>query len=83
MPEYIVDCEHVPYGEGKTLVLPISINGHVHERLIRCKDCDYCHPAMGQSLGEQRLECRLNVYSRHYTEPDGFCHKAIPRVGGG
>ena len=83
MPEYIVDCEHVPYGEGKTLVLPISINGHVHERLIRCKDCDHCHKAVNQYAGEVRYECRLNIYSRHYTELDGFCNRAVPRSDDG
>lgn len=83
MPEYIVDCEHVPYGDGMTLVLPISINGHVHERLIRCKDCGHCHKVVSQYAGEVRHECRLNTYSRHYTEPDGFCHRAVPREGDG
>ena len=73
MAEYIVDCDEVPYGDGKSLVLPISINGHVHERLIRCKDCHHCH-----KIG-QRCECRLNVYSRHYTDPDGYCHRARTR----
>ena len=33
MPEYVVDCMHLPYGDGLTLVLPVSINGHVHERI--------------------------------------------------
>lgn len=28
MPEYVVDCKHVPYGDGKTLVLPVSISSH-------------------------------------------------------
>ena len=81
MPEYVVDCSHLPYGDGKTLVLPISINGHVHERLIRCRDCDHCHEAPSQCFGEVRYECRLNIYSRHYTELDGFCHRARPRDG--
>jgi len=26
MPEYVVDCKHVPYGDGKKLVLPVSIS---------------------------------------------------------
>lgn len=82
MAEYIVDCDEVPHDSG-VLVLPISINGHVHERLIRCKDCDHCHEATSRGSGEVRYECRRNVYSRHYTEPDGFCHRATPRGGDG
>ena len=83
MPEYIVDCDELPYGDGMTLVLPISIQSHVHERLIRCKDCDHCHKVVSQYAGEVRHECRLNIYSRHYTELDGFCHRAVPRGGDG
>ena len=83
MAEYIVDCDEVPYGDGKSLVLPISINGHVHERLVRCRDCKHCHEVPGQSFGEVRHECRLNVYSRHFTELDGFCHKGELRGGDG
>lgn len=74
MPEYIVDCEHVPYGEGKTLVLPISINGHVHERLIRCADCDYCSMTLPHY-------CR--VWHTQVYKLDGFCHRAVPRGGDG
>ena len=84
MAEYIVDCEHVPYGDGKTLVLPISINGHVHERLIRCRDCIYCRPLpMWTAWPDERWECWRSIYSRHITEPNGYCHKALPRGGDG
>lgn len=43
MPEYVVDCMHLPYGDGLMLVLPVSINGHVHERIVRCRDCKHGH----------------------------------------
>lgn len=74
MPEYIVDCEHVPYGEGMTLVLPVSINGHVHERLVRCTDCDYC----SMTLPHYCRAWHTQVYKL-----DGFCHRAVPRGGDG
>lgn len=72
MPEYIVDCEHVPYGEDKTLVLPVSTADHVHERVTRCRDCFFC-----RRLEDGRLECALRLYSRHTTEPNGFCSRAV------
>lgn len=70
MPEYIVDCEHVPYGKGMVMVLPVSISSHVHERLIRCEDCDYCSITVPHY-------CR----SWHVDVFDlkGFCHRAQPR----
>lgn len=80
MPEHIVDCEHVAYGDGLTLVLPVSISGHVHEQLIRCRDCRYCRRLSFQ--GDVRYECGLNTYSRHFTDLDGYCHRAQPRDGG-
>ena len=82
MPEHIVDCEHVPYGDGRVLVLPVSINGHVHERLTRCRDCIYCRRIVWPPP-DARYECRLRPYSRHFTEPDGYCHRARPRGGDG
>ena len=74
MLEYIVDCEHVPYGDGKTLVLPVSINGHVHERLIRCGDCDYCSKSLPHY-------CR--AWHNWVFNDGGYCHRAVPRVGDG
>lgn len=82
MPEYVVDCDEVAYGDGKKIVLPVSINGHVHERLIRCRDCRFCHQTLWPPA-DPRHECRRLAYSRHFTEPDGFCHKAQPRGGDG
>ena len=78
--EYIVDCDEVACGDGKKIVLPMSINGHVHERLIRCRDCRFYDltlwpPAL------LRHECTRVANSRHFTEPDGFCHKAQLRGG--
>lgn len=79
MPEYIVDCEHVPYGDGRTLVLPISINGHVHERLIRCHDCEYGRAieAIG-CLAFQHSDERLQP-----KDPNGFCKWAVSRSDDG
>ena len=80
MPEYVVDCVHLQYGDGLTLVLPVSINGHVHERIVRCRDCAHCDKREWPSADE-RYECKYRPYSRHCTDPDGFCHKAKPRGG--
>ena len=82
MPEYVVDCKHVPYGDGKTLVLPVSISSHVHERITRCRDCAYCFKTLWPPAGP-RFDCRLRPYQRHFTEPDGFCHLGMPRAGDG
>lgn len=73
MPEYIVDCEHLYYGDGEMLVIPFSIE----DRLIRCRDCRFCHPVMWPSH-DTRHECQLRKYSRHYTEPDKYCSEAKP-----
>ena len=81
--EYVVDCAHVPYGEDMVMVLPISINGHVHERIIRCRDCDYCHEVPGIcASGDIRHQCWVRFHSKHFTDPDGFCSSAVPRAGG-
>ena len=73
MPEYIVDCEEVPYGEGKTLVLPVSISSHVHERLIRCRDCGHC----------EGLVCKLRSEHHYRTRAEGHCDHAVPRSDDG
>lgn len=70
MPEYVVDCEHVPYGEGMTLVLPVSIASHVHERIIRCRDC---------RSYEEGYCCLLCMHTPH----DFFCKTGRPRDGDG
>lgn len=77
MAEYIVDCDEVPYGDGKSLVLPISINGHVHERLIRCKDCHHCE--VSAPFGRELHICKQFDEHWHVTDPDGFCDRAVPR----
>lgn len=73
MAEYIVDCAEVPHDSG-VLVLPISINGHVHERLIRCKDCLYAADRMP-------IYCRIwhSVIWNEYA----FCYRAARRSGDG
>ena len=68
--EYIVDCAHVPYGDDLLMVLPISINGHVHERIIRCGDCDSCSESLP-------LYCR--TWHTWVNDPNGFCHMARPK----
>ena len=68
--EYVVDCAHVPYGEDMVMVLPISINGHVHEPVIRCKDC---------RSHEEGYCCLLCMH----TPPDFFCKTGRPRDGDG
>lgn len=79
MPEYIVDCEHVPYGDGLTLVLPISINGHVHEPITRCRDCEYGRAVEDIGcIAFQHSDERLQP-----KDPDGFCKWAIPRSDDG
>lgn len=71
MPEYIVDCAHVPYGDDLLMVLPISINGHVHEKLTRCAQC--------RNRGEvEPYYCRM---WGTWVRLDGFCHRAKPRGG--
>lgn len=52
------------------------------EHLIRCKDCDYCKKREWPSA-DVRYECRLRPYSRHFTDPNGFCYLAKPRGGDG
>lgn len=74
MPEYIVDCEHVPYGEGRALVLPISVNGHVHERLVRCSGCKHRSEV-------EPWYCRK--WHAWVGGKDGYCHKGEPKGGDG
>ena len=82
MPEYVVDCMHLPYGDGLTLVLPVSINGHVHERIIRCRDCDLSDEARLLD-GTPALCCNRFRTFPHVTSPDGYCDKAVPRSDDG
>lgn len=81
MPEYVVDCEQLPYGDGMTIVLPISINGHVHERVVRCKDCRHCTPIV--ITGRAWLVCDCRPDFCHITEGDSFCSHGEPRAGDG
>lgn len=76
MAEFVVDCDIIPHPTepDRSLVLPISINGHVHERIIRCKDCDYC----SMTLPHYCRAWHTQVYKL-----DGFCHRAVPRGGDG
>lgn len=77
MPEYIVDCKHRPYGEGKTLILPYGTVPHVHERIIRCCNCRFYDAEGGV----------CTYWSTYWTvdirmfDPDGFCSLAEPKDG--
>ena len=71
--EHIVGCTYVPCGEDLVLVLPASTNGHVRERIVRCRHCRF---RMERASGA--MECAVRPLSRHYTEPDGYCHLGEP-----
>ncbi len=74
MPEYVVDCDEVPYGD-RLLVLPLSLNGHVREPITRCRDCEYGRAVEDIGcLAFQHSDERLQP-----KDPDGFCKWAIPR----
>lgn len=75
MPEYIVDCEHVPYVDGMTLVLPVSINGHVHEPVTRCRDCLY--GATTCVKGRFVTVCTKRADLAHVKDLDGFCDEGV------
>lgn len=74
--EYIVDCEQVSIRDDGALVLPVSTGGHVNERLIRCKECDYCTIYKEHAFG-------VVGYCKAWCCPvyklSGFCHRAIAR----
>ena len=76
--EYVVDCEVVPYPSDPTraLVLPVSVAGHVHERLVRCGECRH---ASRYTDGPVAGHCR-----RHHKALwgfDGFCSEGEPMGG--
>ena len=72
MAEYVVDCELIPYGDGRVLVLPYSFGGHVHERIVRCSDCYH--------YGTCSHWCRS---MGHMMPPDGYCHRGLAKSGDG
>lgn len=71
MLEYIVDCELRPlFLDGRQLVAPYTTAHHVHERLIRCKDCRY---------GTSNDYC---MYWRNFGfGGNHFCSYGKPRAG--
>lgn len=73
MPEYIVDCKHLPYGEGKALILPYGTAPHVRERIIRCRDCRLYDAENGI--------CTYWMVNIRMPNPDGFCSLAEPKDG--
>ena len=69
--EYVVDCELMPLTmDGRRLVLPYGTAGHVHERLIRCRDCDY--------LLRGTHHCRL--WHKDGLGGSHFCSYASPKA---
>ena len=71
--ECVVDCYEVPSPrDGGATVVPISIAGHVHERIVRCRDCYHCSDV-------EPLYCR--VWHHWVWRGDGFCSRAEPRTG--
>ncbi len=85
MLEYVVDCELRPLKlDGVQLVAPHTTAHHVHEKIIRCRDCGHCHevPGITCAARDVRLQCWLRFHSKHFTEPNGFCSWAVPRDGG-
>lgn len=79
MPEHIVDCEHVPYGEGLLMVLPVSINGHVRETVVRCAECAHCATHENPVRHNRWLVCELRSEHHYRTRADGFCHHGVQR----
>ena len=77
MPEYIVDCDELPLDNGRFLVLPVSVNGHVHEAIVRCRDCEYAK--LLDVRGQPTTICYHRASLAHTTMPDGFCHNGKPR----
>ena len=77
MMEYVVDCAIVPHptDHERALVLPVSIASHVHERLVRCRDCDHCieYEDWMPCVGLCKLK-RMALLSL-----DEFCSRAKPR----
>lgn len=81
--EYIVDCDVVPHPKDPdaSLVLPISVNGHVHERLIRCRDCKHYSHHEWVLITDVEHVCHFWHGEPTKVEPDGFCKWAAPRAG--
>lgn len=69
--EHVVDCAPMPdpHGTGPHM-MPISIAGHVHERIIRCRDCYLCSPLYP-------YYCRC--WGAQLFRNDGFCSRAVDR----
>ena len=76
MLEYIVDCELRPIRlDGRRLVAPYTTASHVHEQIIRCRDCDLC-----KQRGTM-LVCELREEHHFRTHAMGFCDRAKPKAG--
>ena len=66
--EYVCDCYEHGTGEPWAHVG----SNHVHEQVVRCRDC--ARATWGETFGGIRtLVCRRFQSFNHETTPDGFC----------
>lgn len=78
MLEYVVDCElRLLRLDGRQLVAPYVTARHVHERIVRCRDCAHC-----DVMGGAWFVCCLRGEHRFRVEAEGFCSSGVPREGG-
>lgn len=77
MREYVVECaERDLTYNGRRVVVPLTRHQHVHERVIRCRDCGRCRVRGGGCAPMYVCEARPEHHFR--TRADGFCHLARP-----
>lgn len=50
MIECIVECEEVVLSDGRTMILPHTTAPHVHERIVRCRDCRFASEYTGRPI---------------------------------
>lgn len=67
MGEYVCDCYEHGTGEPWAHVG----SSHVHEQVVRCRDCAMYEEA--STCGMDFYVCKRFDESYHITEPDGFC----------
>lgn len=67
MGEYVCDCYEHGTGEPWAHVG----SSHVHERVVRCRECK--HFAVDQSDHEYRSGWWCKRWDTDMVEPDGFC----------
>lgn len=67
MGEYVCDCYEHGTGEPWAHVG----SNHVHEQVVRCRECRYYEPNTYSNF-----TCELLAF---YVQPDGFCAWGIER----